>query len=184
MGEDPEKTGPKGPKGFHLAQFTPRENGIYIVLARQERTAQQDGGASLRTMRNARSAFVALRNPRVSDARGIEGFGRTYAIDNLLEIVPLSSPLGVTRKGSIAFEVLHKGKPAPNRTVTIISQMASTTSAQDLKTDDKGRIKATVDAADTYLARVKFDEERQGPASKSEKYSYEATYVFQAFNRQ
>ena len=31
LGEDPEKTGPKGPKGFHLAQFTPKTDGVYIA---------------------------------------------------------------------------------------------------------------------------------------------------------
>ena len=60
LGEDPDKTGPKGPKGFHLAQFTPKTEGVYIVLARQERNLQQGDGPKLRTMRNARSAFVAL----------------------------------------------------------------------------------------------------------------------------
>lgn len=182
MGEDAEKTGPKGPKGFHLAQFTPREEGAHIVLARQERAVQQDDGPRLRTMRNARSVFVALRNPRVSDARRTEGFSRTYAADNLLEIVPVTNPVGVMHKGSITFEVLHKGKPAANRTVTVISQIASAASAQDLKTDDKGRINVTVGSADTYLTRVKFDEDVRQASGRIDKDSYEATYVFQVFN--
>ncbi len=182
LGEDPEKTGPKGPKGFHLAQFTPREEGPYVVLARQERVLHQDGGSTLRTMRNARSAFVALRNPRVSEALRTEGFSRTHATDNLLEIVPVTNPVGVMHKGSILFEVIHKGKPAINKMVTVISQMASAASAQDLKTDDKGRIKVTVGAADAYLARVKFDEDIRQASGRIDKESYEATYVFQVFN--
>ena len=31
LGEDEEKTGPKGPKGFHIATFTPKTEGVYIV---------------------------------------------------------------------------------------------------------------------------------------------------------
>jgi hypothetical protein len=29
LGEDEEKTGPKGPKGFHIATFTPKTEGVY-----------------------------------------------------------------------------------------------------------------------------------------------------------
>lgn len=183
LGEDPERTGPKGPKGFHLAQFTPKEEGVYVVLARQQRVIQQGDGPKLRTARNARAAFVVLRNPLVAEAQKANGFSRTFAIDNLLEIVPVTNPIGVTAKGSITLEVLYKGKPSPNRTVTVISQIASSASAQDLKTDEKGRIKVTVGAADTYLARVKFEEASKQSSGQLEKNSYEATYVFQVFNR-
>lgn len=95
MGEDPEKTGPKGPKGFHLARFIPKAEGVHIVLARQERMIQQDNGSKLFTFRNARSNFVSLANPRVAEAQMVNGFDRKYALDHLLEIVPVTQPLGI-----------------------------------------------------------------------------------------
>ena len=73
FGEDPETTGPKGPKGFYLARFAKNE-GVYIVLARQERTLQQGDGPKLRTMRIARSAFVAFSIPTVVEAQKAKGF--------------------------------------------------------------------------------------------------------------
>src|SRR6476660_8207534 len=51
MGEDDEKVGPKGPKGFHLAPFTPTVAGIFQVYARQQRALQQGDGPKLLTVR-------------------------------------------------------------------------------------------------------------------------------------
>jgi len=183
LGEDPDKTGPKGPKGFHLAQFTPKTEGVYIVLARQERNLQQGDGPKLRTMRNARSAFVALGNPKVAEAQKTNGFERTFALNNLLEIIPVSNPFGTAEKSTLILQVLLNGKPAANRSVTVIGQMASAASAQDLKTDSQGRVHVTVGAPDTYLARVKFDEDVRQSSERTDKHSYEATHVFQVFNR-
>jgi hypothetical protein len=73
LGEDPEKTGPKGPKGFHVAQFTPKIGGVYVVLARQERVLQHGTGPKFRSVRNARSAFAALSNPHPIDGQEREG---------------------------------------------------------------------------------------------------------------
>jgi uncharacterized GH25 family protein len=183
LGEDPEKTGPKGPKGFHLARYTPKDEGVYILLGRQERIVQQGDGPKLRTMRNARSAFVVLRNPRVAEARDVKGFSRVYSVDSVLEILPVTNPFAVLERRSITLKVLHKGKPAANKTVTVISQVASAASAQDLKTDHNGIVRVTVESADLYLARVKIDEESKQASGQPEKNSYEATYVFSAFNR-
>src|SRR5207249_11002201 len=41
LGEDDDKVGPKGPKGFFLAPFVPKHDGLYLALARQARTIQQ-----------------------------------------------------------------------------------------------------------------------------------------------
>jgi hypothetical protein len=50
-------------------------------------------------------------------------------------------------------------------------------------TDEKGRVTFTVGPADSYLARVKIDEETPRPDGQKDKSSYESTYVFQVFNR-
>jgi hypothetical protein len=182
LGEDSEKTGPKGPKGFHIAQFTPRQEGVHIVLARQERIIQDGEGAKLRTMRNARSSFVASAIPKVAEAQKATGYGRTHALDRVLEIVPMTNPFSVAAKGSITLKLLLNGTPAPNKTVTVISQIASAASAQDLKTNEVGELRAVVGSADVYLARAKFDDEERRPTGQLDKNSYEATYVFQVFN--
>jgi uncharacterized GH25 family protein len=183
LGEDPEKTGPKGPKGFHLARYTPKNEGVYIVLGRQERIVQQSNGPKLRTMRNARSAFVVLRNPRVAEARNVKRFSRAYSVDSVLEILPVTNPFAVLERDSITLKVLHKGKPAANKTVTIISQVTGAPSAQDLTTDEKGMVHVTVGPPDLYLARAKIDQDSKQTQGQPEKNSYEATYVFSAFNR-
>ena len=183
LGEDPETTGPKGPKGFHLAQFTPKKAGVYVVLARQERNIQIGDGPKLRTMRNARSAFIALDNPKVAEAQKAKNFGQTHELDGVLEVVPVTNPFAIAAKGSLTLQVLLNGKPAANRTVTVIGQLASAASAQDLKTDGQGLVHLTVGAADTYLARVKFDEDSSRASGQLDKNSYEATYVFKIFNR-
>ena len=50
LGEDDDKVGPKGPKGFFLAPFVPKYDGLYIALARQARTIQQSDGPKLVTI--------------------------------------------------------------------------------------------------------------------------------------
>jgi uncharacterized GH25 family protein len=182
LGEDPEKIGPRGPKGFHLAQFTPTAEGVYTVLARQERILQQGDGPKLRAMRNARSAFIALLNPKVSIAQTAKDFARTYSLQHVLEIIPVTNPFGITEKSSLTLEVLLDGRPAANQTVTVIGQLASAASAQDLTTDSFGRARVTVGAADTYLARVKFDQDTRQASGQLDKNSFEATYVFQVFH--
>ena len=67
LGEDEEKTGPKGPKGFHIATFTPKTEGVHTVLAREEQVLQHDDEPKFRSIRSARSAFTALRIPRVME---------------------------------------------------------------------------------------------------------------------
>ena len=94
----------------------------------------------------------------------------------------MTNPFAVSAKGSLTLSVLLHGKPAPNQTVTVIGQIAGTSSAQDLKTDHQGRVRLTVGPADTYLARVKFVQENQPAKGRLEKDSYEATYVFSVFN--
>src|SRR5438128_654685 len=69
LGEDAETVGPKGPKGFHLASFVPKVDGLYQVLARQVRTVQQGDGPKLLTLRLAKTAFAAFKVPTVSAAK-------------------------------------------------------------------------------------------------------------------
>jgi hypothetical protein len=60
MGEGAEAIGPKGPKGFHLASFVPKDDGLYQALARQARIVQQGDGPKVVTVRIAKTAFAAL----------------------------------------------------------------------------------------------------------------------------
>ena len=61
FGEDDEKVGPKGPKGFYLASFIPNEEGLYQAIAKQARTVQQGDGPKALTMRIAKTTFASLK---------------------------------------------------------------------------------------------------------------------------
>jgi uncharacterized GH25 family protein len=183
LGEDDEKTGPKGPKGFHIALFTPRTEGAHIVLAREEQVLQHGDEPKFRSVRNARAAFAALRSPRVAEGKKTTGFGRTFAIDNVMEIVPISNPIAVTQNDRVTLELRYKGKPFSNQTLSVVGRLNGPASAQDLTTDEKGRVSVTAGAADSYLVRFKFDERSERKEGQYDLSSYESTYVFQVFNR-
>jgi uncharacterized GH25 family protein len=183
LGEDDEKTGPKGPKGFHIAPFTPTAEGVHIVLAREEQLLQHGDEPKFRSVRSARAAFAALRNPRVAEGKKTTGFGRAFAIDNVMEIVPVSNPIAVTQNDRVTLELRYKGKPFANQTVSLVGRLNGPASAQDLITDEKGRVSVIAGAADSYLVRFKFDERSERKEGQYDLSSYEATYVFQVFNR-
>jgi uncharacterized GH25 family protein len=183
LGEDDEKTGPKGPKGFHIAPFTPTAEGVHVVLAREEQLMQHRDEPKFRSVRSARAAFAALRSPRVAEGKKTTGFGRTFAIDNVMEIVPISNPIAVTQNDPVTLELLYKGKPFANQTISLVGRLSGATSAQDLTTDEKGRVSFPAGPADTYLVRVKSEERTERIEGQYDLSSYEATHVFQVFNR-
>jgi len=183
LGEDDEQTGPKGPKGFHIATFTPKTEGVHTVLAREEQVLQFGDEPKFRSVRGARAAFAALNTPRVAEGKKAAGFSRTFAVDSLMEIVPVSNPIAVTQNDPVTLELRYKGKPFSNQLVSVVGRLKGSVSAQDMTTDEKGRVKITAGAADSYLVRVKFDERGERKEGQYDLSSYEATYVFQVFNR-
>jgi uncharacterized GH25 family protein len=182
LGEHEEKTGPKGPKGFHIAQLPAKEEGLYAVLGRQERTVQNDGMA-VRSMRTARTYFGAFAVPTLAGAKRLGWPSQQAVLNDALEILPVANPLAAGDQGPITLLVRHKGNPAPNKTVSVIRKMGGPASAQELTTDAQGYVRISPGPADFYLARVKFDEEGTNAEGKKEKTSYEGTFVFQIFNR-
>jgi len=183
LGEDDEKTGPKGPKGFHIALFTPSTEGVHIVLAREEQVLQHGEEPRFRSVRSARAAFAALASSRVAEGKKTTGFSQTFAMDNVMEIVPISNPIAITQNDQVTLELRYKGKPFANQTLSVVGRLNGAASAQDLTTDDKGRVKVTAGTSDFYLVRVKFDERTERNEGLYDLSSYEATYVFQVFNR-
>jgi uncharacterized GH25 family protein len=183
MGEDADAIGPKGPKGFHLAPFVPKEDGLYQVLARQARTVQQGDGPKVITARIAKTAFAAFKNPTVAAAKTLKGFDRAIAGEDAAEFIPLQNPLAIFANGSLALELRHKGKPIAGQVITLIRRIDGFASVLERSTDEKGRVILPIGAADFYLARVKIDEETARPDGLKDKGSYESTYVFQVFNR-
>ncbi len=179
LGEDPENTGPKGPKGFHVAQFVADEEGVYTVVARQERDLQHGDGPRFRGVRFARSAFAALALPMLAEAQKIRSAAPQARGGDDLEIVPVDNAASAMRGASIVLQVRYKGKPAEGKVVSIVPKLAGARGAKDFTTDAEGRVRFTPPAADSYLARVKFDEKSE----RGDLNSFEATYVFQAFNR-
>ena len=81
------------------------------------------------------------------------------------------------------FELRYKGQPFPHQSVAVIRRIDGPASAQDFATDDRGQIRFKAGPADSYLARAKFDERSEGSEGRYDLSSYEATYVFQVFNR-
>ena len=183
LGEDEEKVGPKGPKGFYLASYIPNDEGLYQVVARQARSLQQSDGPKLTTVRIAKTAFAAFKVPAISAARNLKGFDRLVAGEDGVEFIPIDNPLAVFSGGSITLELRQKGKATAGQVVTLVRRIDGFASVQERTTDDKGRVTFAVGPADFYLARVKIDEESPRPAGQKDKGSYESTYVFQVFNR-
>ena len=183
LGEDEEKIGPKGPKGFYLASYIPNDEGLYQAVARQARSLQQGDGPKLMTVRIAKTAFAAFKVPTISAAKNLKGFDRLVAGEDGVEFIPVNNPLAVFSGGSMTLELRQKGKPTGGQVVTLVRRIDGFASVQERTTDDKGRVTFAVGPADFYLARVKIDEESPRPDGQKDKNSYESTYVFQVFNR-
>lgn len=182
-GEDAEAVGPKGPKGFYLAPFAPRDEGLYQALARQARTLQQGDGPKVLTVRVAKSAFAAFKVPVIAAAKNLKGFDRSIAGDDAVELIPLNNPLAVFSGGSMTLELRKNGKAVPGQLIALVRRIDGFASVQERTTDEKGRVNFPVGPADFYLARVKIDEETPRPDGLKDKASYESTYIFQVFNR-
>jgi uncharacterized GH25 family protein len=183
LGEDEEKIGPKGPKGFYLASFVPAAEGLYQAIASQRRSVQQGDGPKLLTMRTAKTAFVSVKTPAVSAAKNFNGFDRRLGGGDGLEIIPVTNPVGIFSGSSVTLELRLKGKLVGGNVITLIRRIDGSASVQDQTTDQKGRVTFPVGPADSYLARVKIDEESPRADGQVDKNSYESTYVFQVFNR-
>jgi uncharacterized GH25 family protein len=183
LGEDEEKVGPKGPKGFYLASYIPNDEGPYQAVARQVRSLQQGDGPKLMTVRIAKTAFAAFKAPTISAAKNLKGFDRLIGGEDGVEFIPVNNPLAVFSGGTMTLELRQKGKPAGSQVVTLVRRIDGFASVQEHITDDKGRVSFAVGPADFYLARVKIDEESPRPDGQKDKSSYESTYVFQVFNR-
>jgi uncharacterized GH25 family protein len=183
FGEDDEKVGPKGPKGFYIASFTPNEEGIYQTIARQVRTVQQGDGPKLLTMRIAKTAFASLNVPGVSATKNLKGFDLMSGGGDGMEIFPVTNPMGIFSGGSVTLELRLKGTPISGKIISLIRKIDGSGSVQDRTTDEKGQVNFVVGPSDSYLARVNLEIESPRPDGRSDKNSYEATYVFQVFNR-
>ena len=183
FGEDAEAVGPKGPKGFFLASFVPKDEGLYQAVGRQARTLQQGDGPKIVTVRIAKTAFAAFKAPTVSAAKTLKGFDRMIAGDDAVEFIPVNNPFAVFSGGSMTFELRKSGNPISGQMITLVRRIEGPASVQERATDEKGRVTFAVGPADSYLARVKIDEETSRPDGQKDKASYESTYVFQVFNR-
>jgi uncharacterized GH25 family protein len=167
LGEDDEKVGPKGPKGFFLTQFVPKHDGLYLAVARQARTIQQGDGPKLVTVRIAKTAFAAFEVPTVAAAKNLKGFDHIIAGNDAVEFIPIDNPLTIFSGGTVNLELRHKGKPLSGQVVALMRRIDGPASVQERTTDEKGRVTFTVGPADSYLARVKIDEENT-PSRRSE----------------
>ncbi len=183
FGEDDEKIGPEGPKGFFVASFIPKNDGRNQAVARQAMTIQQGEDPKLVTVRIAKATFAAFKVPILSNAMKLKGFDRPIAGEGAVEFIPVNNPLAVFSGRSMTFELCQKGQPLGSQVVTLVPRSDGFASAKEHTTDTKGRVTFVVGPADFYLARVKIDEESPRPDGQKDTMSCESTYVFQAFNR-
>ena len=121
--------------------------------------------------------------PLISAAKHLKGFDRAIGDDDALEFIPVNNPLAVYSGGSMILELRKNGKAAAGQLITLVRRIDGFASVLERTTDDKGRVNFPVGPADSYLARVKIDEETLRPDGLKDKASYESTYVFQVFNR-
>src|SRR5215469_10717538 len=154
LGEDDDKVGPKGPKGFFLAPFVPEQDGLYLAVGRQARSVQQGDGPKLVTVRIAKTAFASFTVPTVAAARTLKGFDQIIAGDDAVEIIPITNPLATVAGGEVTLELRRQGKPALGQTVALVRRIDGAASAQERTTDEKGRVTFTVGPVDSYLARA------------------------------
>ena len=161
----------------------PKDAGLYLVLARQARTLQQGDGPKLVTVRVAKTTFAAFSVPTVAAARGLKGFDHMIAGDDAVEFIPVTSPLAVFPVVEVTLELRAKRQTSPGQIITLVRRIDGPASVQERVTDEKGRVTFAVGPADSYLARVKIDEETSRPDGQKDKASYESTYVFPVFNR-
>jgi len=181
VGED-DATGPTGPKGFHLAAPVPSEPGLYLAVARQVRVLQFNG-PKFQSIMMAKTVFASLPVPTVAAAQRLTGFDRPIGGSDALEIIPVSNPLALRSGDSVRLEVRFQGKALASRAVSIIGRVAGPASAQELTTDEHGRITFVAGPADYYLTRVNIDDQSQRLEGQVDKTAYEATYVFPVFRR-
>ena len=111
------------------------------------------------------------------------GFERAVGGEKVLEIIPLTNPVGLRSCDSITLEVRYRGQPSAGKVVSVIGGIDGIRSAQDLTTDGQGRVTLRAGPADYYLAQVKVDETGERVEGQYEKSSYGATYVFPVFHR-
>jgi hypothetical protein len=182
LGEDVEAVGPKGVKGFHVAPFTPPAPGLYLALAKQIRILEF-GGPKFQSILVAKSAFIALPSPTVLAAQGAQGFDRAIGGPDVLEIIPLTNPVGVRTGDTVTFEVRLRGQPAAGQVVSLVRRLDGAASAQDRTSDGQGRVTLSTGPADYYLARVGVEDQARRVEGQFEKSAYEATYVFPVFHR-
>lgn len=183
FGEDEEKIGPKGPKGFYIASFLTGKEGIYRVLARQERVLQHGEGPKFRSVRTATTALGVLSAPTVASARKFKWPDGQVGPEDALEIVPTKNFLGIREGEPAVLQVRYKGRPARDKVVSVLRKIDGAASVRDFVTNPEGLVYFQTGPADYYLVRVKSDEEGERAAGQYEKSSYEATHVFQVFRR-
>ena len=87
--------------------------------------------------------------------------------DDAVEFIPINNPLAIFAGGSSDIRAASQGKPISGQIITLVRRIDGPASVQERTTDEKGRVTFTVGPADSYLARVKIDEETR-PARRSE----------------
>lgn len=161
----------------YIATFSSSSPGAYIVSVEGD-SIFKSGEVATRTLRSAKS-FVAVSDiPTLERVKALKGFSKAISTDRA-EFIPLFNPAAVTPGEKVSVQLLLKGEPLANTTVSIIQR--SNSEAQTLDTNKDGIVTYETGPADYYLLRAKpsTDEKKDGEYGSV---SYEATMTYAVQN--
>jgi uncharacterized GH25 family protein len=167
-------------EGFWTARFEPAKPGLYLVSQTSDKIADY---APLRSVHSAKTFFLASKTlDHVS--MFTKGFDRI--LGDPLELVPQTHPITPMGPGQpLTVQLLYKGKPLPNATVSFIPRGTKLKEgfdpAYDRKTDEKGLATFEPKEANYYLIAAHHEDPNdKGQGYTATKYSATLTLLVPA----
>jgi uncharacterized GH25 family protein len=151
-------------EGYWTARFVPQNNGLHTVW---HTMASQHGRA--RTVKTGKSYFAVSKSGiDVSVSVALEPLG------GLIELVPLTNPVGGIQGESIRVQVLFNGQPLPKARVSFIPRSQKLAEGFDQQfernSDVNGHAEFTPSIGDRYLIVVHHATTEGGASYDSTKY--------------
>lgn len=157
-------------EGFWEAPFIAPAAGLYLVGQASDQVVSY---APLRSIKSAKAFFVAREH---LDEATSEPAGFDRVLGHPLELVPLTSPVGLKAGAQLKVQVLYHGQPLAGAQVSCIGQGQTLTEEFDPRheqmTDEQGTAGFALPSANRYLIVVHHaDETAGGEGYKGTKYA-------------